>query len=49
MSSRIGGGKHGGVGLVKSTPHSGTLPSQFLAIIDSERCARLPKLLARSR
>ena len=27
---------------------TGTLPSQFLAIIDRLRCARLPKLLAKS-
>jgi hypothetical protein len=31
-----------------NAPGSGTLPSQFLAIIDSERCARLPRSLARS-
>ncbi|MDT4859629.1 hypothetical protein FQZ97_941460 [compost metagenome] len=29
-------------------PGTGTRPSQFLATMDNERCARFPKLLARS-
>ncbi len=29
------------------TPFAGTLPSLVLAIIESERCARLPKSLAK--
>ena len=36
------------VGGVKLARRSGTIPSRFLAIIDSDRCARLPNSLARS-